>query len=142
VDDANDRLLANAATALSTSDSEDAFAYFGLVDHEKILALFNSQSPHFPGQLEPATEVAMKDILWDWAKAFEEYWEPSRLEAAEPEGSVWSVFASENHDLMKKGNNYIIFFLLAEDPAYSSLTCVNGHTVAEYNYWYTIYFKK
>jgi hypothetical protein len=142
VEDANARLQANAANALSSSDSEDAFAYFGLVDYVKILALFNSQSPHFPGRLDPATEVAMKEVLWGWAKDFEEYWEPSRLEATEPEGSVWSVFASENHDLMKKGNNYIIFSLLAEDAAYSSLTCANGHTVAEYHDWYTIYFKK
>jgi len=141
VDDANDRLQANAASALSTSNFEEAFAYFGLVDYVKILALFNSQSLHFPGRLEPATEDAMKDVLWEWAKEFEEYWEPFREEAAEPEGSVWSVFATENHDLMKKGNNYIIFSVLAEDPAYSQLTCENGRTVAEYNQLYTAYFK-
>ena len=115
------------------SNFETAVAYFGTVDYVKILALFNSRSPHVPGRLEPATESAMKEILWQWAKNFEEYWEPSRNEAAEPEGSVWSVYASENHDLVRKGNNHIIFSLLAEDPAYSSLTCSNGHTVAQYD---------
>lgn len=135
VDEVNDRIQSLALT-------EEPFAYFGAVDYVKILALFNSQSPHFPGRLEPATEAAMKEILWQWAKEFEEYWEPSRLEAAEPEGSVWSVYASENHDLIRKGNNHIIFSVLADDPAYRSLICTNGHTVAEYDQLYTTYFKK
>ncbi len=134
VDEANARILSLAAT-------EEPFAYFGAVDYVRILALFNSRSAHYPGRLEPETEAAMKEILWQWAKEFEEYWEPSRLEAAEPEGSVWSVYASENHDLIRKGNNHIIFSVLAADPAYSILTCTNGRTVAEYDQLYTTYFK-
>ncbi len=134
VDEANARIRSLAVT-------EEPFAYFGAVDYVKILALFNSRSAHYPGRLEPETEAAMKEILWQWAKEFEEYWEPSRLEAAEPEGSVWSVYASENHDLIRKGNNHIIFSVLAADPAYSSLTCTNGRTVAEYDQLYMTYFK-
>ena len=80
VDDANARLQTHAADALSTTNLAEAVAYFGFVDYVKILALFNSQSPHYPGRLEPATESAMKEILWLWAKDFEEYWEPSRNE--------------------------------------------------------------
>lgn len=142
VGDANARLLSHATNALNSSDLTQAVAYFGYVDYVKILALFNSQSSYFPGRLEPATEAVMKEVLWLFAKDFEEYWEPSRTAATEPEGSVWSVYASENHDLVRKGNNHIIFSLLAEDPAYSSLTCSNGHTVAQYNQWYKTYFKK
>lgn len=135
VDEANARIR-------SLAETDEPFAYFGAVDYVRILALFNSRSPYFPGRLEPATEAVMKEVLWKWAKEFEEYWEPSRLEAAEPEGSVGSVYASENHDLIRKGNNHIIFSVLADDPAYSSLTCTNGHTVAEYNQLYITYFKK
>jgi hypothetical protein len=135
VDEANARIQELALT-------EEPFAYFGTVDYVRILALFNSRSPHYPGRLEPETEAVMKEALWQWAKAFEEYWEPSRQEAPEPEAAVWSVYASENHDLVRKGNNYIIFSLLAEDPDYSSLTCANGRTVAEYHQLYATYFKK
>ncbi|QHI69291.1 hypothetical protein [Tichowtungia aerotolerans] len=135
VDEANERIQALALT-------DEPFAYFGAVDYVRILALFNSRSTYYPGRLTPETEAAMKEVLWKWAKEFEEYWEPSRNEAAEPEGSVWSVYASENHDLIRKGNNHIIFSVLADDPAYSSLICSNGHTVAQVDQWYVTYFKK
>lgn len=141
VADANERIRSLAGLA-ETDPAREPFAYFGTVDYVRILALFNSRSSHFPGRLEPSTETLMKDLLWQWAKPWEEYWEIRREESSEPEGSVWSVYASENHDLIRKGNNYIIFSILAEDPAYRDVTTANGRTVAEYVELYNTYFKK
>ena len=56
VDEANDRIQELALT-------EEPFAYFGTVDYVRILALFNSRSPHYPGRLEPETEAVMKAAL-------------------------------------------------------------------------------
>lgn len=135
VDDANERIR-------ELGQTDEPFAYFGAADYVRILTLFNSQSAHYPGRLEPETEEMMKTKLWEWVLEFEEHWEPFRDKDREKEGSIWSVYASENHDLIRKGNNYIILSVLAQDPAYSGQRSSGGHTVTELRDLYATYFKK
>ncbi|NRA24918.1 MAG: LamG domain-containing protein, partial [Oleispira sp.] len=133
----NERLRVHLADS-----SQTPFNYFDAIDYIKILELFRMESPHFPGRLEYSTEMQMKEALWDWAKKHEDYWDYFRELDNEPMGSVWSVYASENHDLVRRGSNALIFAILAQDPDYSQRTTNNGMTVGEYNQHYTVYLKK
>lgn len=42
--------------------------FFSLTDHLRILYLFDTDSPHYPGRLKPETTAAMKEALWLWVR--------------------------------------------------------------------------
>lgn len=135
VDEANQRLLELAS-------SEQPFAYFGTVDYVRILALFNSKSPHFPGRLKPKVESAMKEVLWKWTTDFQKHYtevletyeeiedDYPNIDTEEPE---WLVFASENHDLIRRTAAYVFFSIIKDDADYRDRSVGNGASV-EKNY--------
>ena len=138
VDEANARLLkrAEAYIALqgaktdnSTFTPEEAketpWAYFALTDYVRILCLFHAKSPHFPGRLQPETEAAMKEALWFWAKA------DSKVADASLK-NLLVLLGTENHDLTRRPNYYLVASLLKDDPLYRDRLYDDGHTVAEH----------
>ena len=148
VDLANTRLLkrANDYIALHRSGEEiSAFSpeeaketpwtYFALTDYVRTLCLFHGKSPHFPGRLHPETEAAMKEALWFWVSA------DSRIANAGPD-DLFLLLGTENHDLTKRPNHYLVTALLKEDPAYRDRTLADGHTVSEHAAVYTAFFRE
>ena len=115
--------------------------YFACADYMQILALFRKESPHYPGRLEASTEKLMKDKLFLWARDFERHWDGFRTETSPDLDPIWKVHASENHDLVRKGNNVLIFEILAEDPAYRD-KMIMGRPVSWYAQWYNDYTKR
>ncbi|MDG2221941.1 MAG: hypothetical protein P8L85_11195 [Rubripirellula sp.] len=148
VDLANTRLLKRAKDyiALNRGDvetsefkpegaTETPWAYFAVTDYVRILYLFHSQSPHSPGRLKPETEAAMKEALWWWVKA------DSKLALATPD-HLLVLLGTENHDLTRRPNHYLVASLLKDDPAFRDRRFDDGHTATEHAAAYQTFFRE
>ncbi len=148
VDEANARLLkrANAYIALkranvegSTFTPEEAretpWAYFGLTDYVRILCLFHAKSRHYPGRLKSDTEAAMKEALWFWVKA------DSKMADATLD-NLLVLLGTENHDLTRRPNHYLVASILKDDPSFRDRRYDDGHTGAEHTAAYEAFFRE
>jgi len=148
VDAANARLLAQANTYIDLPRKQGSqpsatpeqpgnvpWTFFTATDYVRTLLLFHSKSPHFPGRLKPETEVAMKEALWLWVK------EESRIAQA-GQDDLFLLLGTENHDLNRRPNYYLVTALLSDDPAYRDRKLADGHTVAEHAAAYAAYFRE
>jgi len=145
-DEANARLLQRAQEYIAQKqENGPAFvpghtdhtpwAYFALTDYVRILYLFHGKSPHFSGRLAPETEAAMKEALWLWVRG------DSRVADAGLE-DLCLLLGTENHDLTRRPNHYLVTSLLKEDPAYKSRTLADGHTLSQHAAAYTAFFRQ
>ena len=138
VDAANARLLkqANAYIDLTLkSGSTPAptpeqpgnapWTFFSITDYVRTLCLFHAKSAHFPKRLAPETEAAMKEALWLWVS------KESRIADAGLD-DLFLLLGTENHDLNKRPNYYLITSLLKDDPSYRDRKLADGHTVSEH----------
>ncbi len=111
------------------------WTFFSITDYVRILCLFHGGSPHFPGRLKPETEAAMKEALWLWVSA------ECRLADAGPD-DLLLLLGTENHDLNKRPNYYLVTALLKDDPAYRERKLADGHTTAEHADAYAAFFRE
>ncbi len=114
---------------------ETPWAYFALTDYVRILSLFRSGSDRFPGRLTAETEAAMKEALWLWAKA------DSRVADASLD-NLLVLLGTENHDLTRRPNHYLVASILKDDPAFAKRRYDDGHTPAEHAAAYAAYFRE
>lgn len=145
-DEANARMLkrakdfiASKPENLAKTSPEDPgklpWTFFSITDYLRILYLFHTKSPHFPGRLKPETEAAMKESLWLWVRG------ESRLAEAGPDDQ-FLLLGTENHDLNRRPPYYLITALLNDDPAYRDCKLNDGHSIAEHSAVYTRYFRE
>ena len=138
VDEANARLFkqANDYIAMIRKHGHNPIAtpehpgdapwtFFSITDYVRTLCLFHAKSPHFPGRLKPETEAAMKEALWLWVSG------ESRI-ADTGVDNLFLLLGTENHDLNRRPNYYLVTALLKDDPAYRDRKLADGHTVAEH----------
>ena len=111
------------------------WTFFSSTDYVRTLCLFHARSPHFPGRLRPETETAMKEALWLWVSA------DCRLADAGPD-DLFLLLGTENHDLNKRPNYYLVTTLLKEDPPFRDRKLADGHTLAEHAAAYTAFFRE
>ena len=148
VDEANIRLLkrANIWIALNKSGQEISdfepeearetpWGYFAITDYVRILHLFHAESPHYPGRLTAETETAMKEALWLWVKS------ESTVTGASLENLLVTL-GTENHDLTRRPNHYLISSMLKDDPAFRDRPYDDGHTAAAHTEAYTAFFRE
>ncbi|TWU39632.1 hypothetical protein Poly41_24870 [Novipirellula artificiosorum] len=148
VDDANERLLKratdyvnlkrqNVATSAFTPEQakETPWAYFALTDYVRILCLFHAKSVHYPGRLHPETEATMKEALWFWAKA------DSKVADASLE-NLFVLRGTENHDLTRRPNDYLVASILKDDPLFGDRLFDDGHNAAEHAAAYEAFFRE
>ena len=148
VEDANTRLVERANDYIARhranmkisafkpeEASETPWAYFGLTDYVRIVYLFHARSTHFPGRLSPETEAAMKEALWFWVKT------DSGIADASLE-NLLVLLGTENHDLTRRPNHYLVSSLLKDDPAYRERRFDDGHTAAEHAAAYVKFFRE
>lgn len=148
VDVANARLLQQARDFIDRTGKGERIAaptpeqpgnapwtFFSITDYVRTLCLFHAKSTHFPGRLSPEAEAAMKQALWIWISG------ESRIAEAEP-GDLFQLLGTENHDLNKRPNHYLIAAVLKEDPAYKDRKLADGHTVSEHAEAYTTFFRE
>lgn len=148
VDEANARLLkrAKAYIALHRAKKENStftpeevketpWAYFALTDYVRILYLFHAGSRHFPGRLQGETEAAMKEALWFWAKADSNVTDASL-------DNLLVLLGTENHDLTRRPNYYLVACLLKDDPLFRDRMYDDGHTAAEHAAAYEAFFRE
>ncbi|MBN1512642.1 MAG: hypothetical protein JXB13_11565 [Phycisphaerae bacterium] len=149
-EDANARLLKRARTFLDAREAGgkgEAFtpetaqstpwpwAYFALPDYVRTLCLFRAGSPHFPGRLRPETEAAMKEALWLLVKT------DSKVADAAVD-NVWRLLGTENHDLVRRSNYYLVASILRNDPAFRDRRYDDGHTAAGHCAAYTAFYRE
>ena len=138
VDEANARLLREAKAYLAenakTGKAKWPWDYFGIGDYVRILCLFHAESTHFPGRLDPETEAAMKEVLWLRVK-------PKPIEAASLD-QLLVLQGTENHDLNKRPNDYLVASVLKDDPQYRNRRYDDGHTAQEHFEAWTAYFRE
>jgi hypothetical protein len=115
--------------------SETPWAYFALTDYVRILYLFHAKSTHYPGRLTLETEAAMKEALWFWAKSDSKLADTSRE-------SLLVLLGTENHDLTRRPNHYLVSSILKDDPSYRDRPFDDGHTAAEHAAAYTAFFRE
>jgi hypothetical protein len=148
VDAANARILKQAndyiamnlkrgSTPSSTPEEpgEAPWTFFSITDYVRTLYLFHAKSTHFPGRLKPETEAAMKEALWLWVST------ESKIADAGLD-DLFLLLGTENHDLNKRPDYYLITALLKEDPAYRDRKLADGHTVSEHADAYTTYLRE
>ncbi len=149
VDKVNQDLLENANAFLEAVKSlkDQAFrpetskklpwpwAYFALTDYTRILCMFHSGSPHYPGRLRPETESAMKESLWLLVKS------KSKVKDASLD-QLLVHHGTENHDLTLRPNYYLIASVLKDDPAFKGRKYDDGKTAAEHYEAYNEYFRE
>jgi hypothetical protein len=148
VDDANARLLKQATDYIDMArkfgsipaptpeqPGNAPWNFFSITDYVRTLWLFHSKSPHFPGRLKPETETAMKEALWLWVSG------ESRIADAGLD-DLFKLLGTENHDLNKRPNYYLITALLQEDPVYSDRKLVDGQTVAQHAAAHTAFLRE
>jgi len=111
------------------------WTFFSITDYVRTLCLFHAKSPHFPGRLKPDTEAAMKEALWLWVSG------ESRM-ADTGLDNLFLLLGTENHDLNRRPNYYLVTALLQEDPAYRDRKLADGHTVAELAAAYTTFLRE
>lgn len=148
VDDANARLLKRAKDYIALHQTnaeisnfapeeatETPWAYFALTDYVRILYLFHAKSTHYPGRLTAETEAAMKEALWLWVKS------DSKVAGASLE-NLLVLLGTENHDLTRRPNDYLISSILKDDPTFRDRRYDDGHTAAEHAEAYTTFFRE
>ncbi len=145
-DEANVRLLRSAREYIARSreyspatapedPANTPWTYFSLTDYVRTLYLFHAKSPHFPGRLDRETEAAMKEALWLWVSR------SSRVADAGLD-DLYLLLGTENHDLNRRPNYYLVTSLLMEDPAYEDRPLADGHTLSEHAAAYTAFFRE
>ncbi|MCH5376942.1 MAG: hypothetical protein JJ992_23495, partial [Planctomycetes bacterium] len=145
-EEANARLLRSTREYIARSHEYDPatapedpantpWTYFSLTDYVRTLYLFHAKSPHFPGRLNRQTEAAMREALWLWVS------ESSRVADAGLD-DLYLLLGTENHDLNRRPNYYLITAFLKDDPAYRDRTLADGHTLSEHAAAYTAYFRE
>ncbi len=148
VDEANARLLKQASDYIDRIQKHGSqpiatpeepgnapWTFFSVTDYVRTLCLFHSKSPHFPGRLKPETEAAMKEAVFLWVS------QESRI-ADTGMDNLFLLLGTENHDLNRRPNYYLITALLQDDPAYRNLKLADGHTVAEHADAYTKFLRE
>ncbi len=138
VDKANARLLKQANDYISLTRKRGSqpvvtpenpgnapWNFFSVTDYVRTLCLFHSKSSHFPGRLRPETEGAMKEALFLWVAG------ESRI-ANTGMDNLFLLLGTENHDLNRRPNFYLVTAVLKEDPGYRDRKLADGHTVAEH----------
>jgi hypothetical protein len=111
------------------------WAYFSLTDYVRILYLLQAKGRPFSGRLKPETEAAMKESLWILVS------KDSRVADAGPD-DLFLLLGTENHDLTRRPNYYLVTALLSDDPAYRNRKLADGHTTAEHAAAYTTFFRQ
>ncbi|MCP4785375.1 MAG: DUF1961 family protein [Fuerstiella sp.] len=148
VDEANAQLLrrANDYVALKRATvqtsafkpegaTETPWAYFALTDYVRILYLFHAKSAHYPGRLNADTESAMKEALWFWVRT------DSKVVDASLD-NLLVLLGTENHDLTRRPNHYLVASILKDDPAYRDRPFEDGHTATEHAAAYAVFFRE
>jgi hypothetical protein len=148
VDVANARLLkhANDYIALIRKHGHSPIAtpeepgtapwtFFSITDYVRTLFLFHAKSPQFPGRLKPETEAAMKEALFLWVSG------ESRI-ADTGMDNLFLLLGTENHDLNRRPNYYLVTALLKDDPAYRDRKLADGHTTTEHADAYTKFLRE
>jgi len=136
LEQANDYIARNAGFSPTPEQPGNApWTFFSITDYVRTLCLFHSKSTHFPGRLKPETEAAMKEALWHWVSR------ESRVGDAGPR-DLFLLLGTENHDLNRRPNYYLITALLKDDPAYRDRKLADGHTSAEHAAVYTDFFRE
>jgi hypothetical protein len=116
IEQANQQLLARAQAYNKARLNESDFrpetiqklspwGYFALTDYVRILSLFHANSSHYPGRLQPETEMAMKEALWNLVKV------SSKVKDADLK-NLLVLHGTENHDLTLRPNYYLVAALL------------------------------
>ncbi|MBT3374991.1 MAG: hypothetical protein HN742_27735 [Lentisphaerae bacterium] len=148
-DAANDRLLKRAQAYCDARRAQPVgeeflpektkdispWAYFALTDYVRMLCLFRVASTHHPGRLRPRTEAAMKEALWWLVKA------DSKVADASLD-NLLVLLGTENHDLTRRPNYYLIASVLKDDPAFRDRRYDDGHTAAEHFAAYNDFFRE
>lgn len=130
------RSASSEAPAFKPEEDQQApWTYFSLTDYVRILHLFRAGSSHNPGRLNPETEAAMKEALWLWVKS------DSRVAEASLD-HLLVLLGTENHDLTRRPNHYLIASILKDDPAFRDRRFDDGHTAAEHAEAYTAFFRE
>ena len=111
------------------------WTFFSVTDYVRTLCLFHSKSPHFPGRLKPETEAAMKEALFLWVSG------ECRIGDAGLD-DLFLLLGTENHDLNRRPNYYLVTALLKEDPAYRDRKLADGHSVAEHADAYVAFLRE
>lgn len=149
VDEANARLLERAKTYCQArkAAAHDAtfkpekfsdkspWAYFAFGDYVRILCMFGAGSPHYPGRLTPETEAAMTEALWWRVKS------DSKVKDASLD-NLLVLMGTENHDLTRRPNYYLVASVLKELPDYKDRKYDDGHTAAEHYAAYNQFFRE
>ena len=132
---ARERGRAKGAAFLPQDAEGTPWAYFALSDYVRILRLFRKGSAHHPGRLQPATEAAMKEALWFWVKR------DSKVADASLD-NLLVLLGTENHDLTRRPNYYLVAATLKDDPAFRERRYDDGHTAAEHAAAYGAFFRE
>lgn len=146
IEQANQQLLARAQAYNKARVDESDFrpetiqklspwAYFALTDYVRILSLFHANSPHYPGRLQPETEMAMKEALWNLVKA------SSKVKDADLK-NLLVLHGTENHDLTLRPNYYLVAALLKDDPAFKDRKYNDRRTAAQHYAAYNRFFQE
>lgn len=146
IDLANQKLLARAQAYNKAHIDESDFrpetieklspwTYFALTDYVRILSLFHANSTHYPGRLQPETEMAMKEALWNLVKV------SSKVKDADLK-NLLVLHGTENHDLTSRPNNYLVAALLKDDPAFKDRKYKDRRTAAQHYAAYNRFFQE
>jgi hypothetical protein len=77
----------------------------------------------------------MKETLWLWASR------DSRV-ADTGLDNLFLLLGTENHDLTRRSDYYLVTAFLSDDPAYRERKLADGHTTAEHAAAYTAFFRE
>ena len=147
VEEANARLLKHAKAYVSARGEsgqntfapghgkDTPWAYFALGDYVRILCLFRAAGPHHSGRLYPETEAAMKEALWRLVKV------GSKVADASLD-NLLVCLGTENHDLTKRPNYYLVASVLKDDPKFGDRPYDDGRTAAQHFAAYNAYFRE
>jgi len=147
VEEANARLLKHAEAYLAARGEsgqsnfapghgkDTPWAYFALGDYVRILCLFRAGSAHYPGRLDAETEAAMKEALWRLVKV------GSKVADASLD-NLLVCLGTENHDLTKRPNYYLVASVLKDDPKYRDRPYDDGHAAERHFRAYNAYLKE
>ncbi len=133
--EANRSLAALAEKApIHPHDLTEPAVYWGLGALVRTYLLFNAESEFFPGRLTPEAETVVKELLWNFVYG------RSRIDETSPE-QVWTIFDSENHDMMHKTVYYLAAVVFARDSEFSAKRYNDGGTPAQHEAAWAEWFK-
>ena len=140
---ANDFIALNRDPAVTPDQAKDkSWMMFQITESVRTLCLFHSKSSHFPGRLKPETEAAMKEALWLCVNGKSRFADGGESRIADTGmDNLFLLLGTENHDLNRRPNYYLVTALLKDDPAYRDRKLADGHTVAEHADAYTAFFR-